>query len=63
MNGPAAMQTRGDFASVRPLALAAIDTARELLAGYALRTDSPELGAVEAADYLDDARDALAGTP
>lgn len=44
------------------LALAAIDAASDYLARYALTIDWPELGAVEAADLLDAARDAL-GAP
>lgn len=42
------------------LALTAIDSARDRLARYALATDWPALGAVEAADLLDAARAALA---
>ena len=55
-------------ASARFLAVAAIDAARAQLARYALATDWPPLGMVEASDLLDAARTALAegvchGTP
>lgn len=42
------------------LALAAVDAARATLDRYALATDSPAWGAVEAADLLDASRVALA---
>jgi hypothetical protein len=42
------------------LAVAAIDAARAQLARYALATDWPPLGMVEASDLLDAARAALA---
>lgn len=41
------------------LALTAIDSARDHLSRYALATDWPALGVVEAADLLDAARAAL----
>lgn len=41
------------------LAVVAIDIARDQLARYALQTDSPAFGVVDAADLLDGARDAL----
>lgn len=44
-------------------ALADIDRARERLHRYADGTDTPALGAVEAADLLDAARDALDRAP
>lgn len=47
-------------ASTHILALAAIDAARAQLARYALATDWPPLGMVEASDLLDAARAALA---
>jgi hypothetical protein len=46
-------------ASAHILAITAIDTARAQLARYALATDWPPLGTVEAADLLDAARAAL----
>ena len=42
-------------------AVAAIDAARNLLARYALSTDWPATGVVEAADLLDAARALLGG--
>jgi hypothetical protein len=51
----------GDASVVRELALVGVDAARQALHRYALATDSPELGMVEAADHLDAARDALTG--
>jgi hypothetical protein len=42
------------------LAVAAMDAAREQLDRYALATDEPAWGAVDAADLLDAARDAMA---
>jgi len=42
------------------LALTAIDSARDHLSRYALATDWPALGVVEAADLLDAAHAALA---
>lgn len=48
-----------EMGSMPGLALAAIDSARDHLARYALATDWPALGAVEAADLLDAARAAL----
>lgn len=50
-----------DVAGVVVLALAAVDAARAQLARYAFATDSPEWQAVEAANQLDAAHDALAG--
>lgn len=50
-------------AELRILALSGLDNVRALLARYALLTDSPALGMVEAADLLDAARAALDGTP
>lgn len=44
----------------RLLALFAVDTGREILNRYALDTDWPEAGVVEALDHLDAARDCLA---
>ncbi len=41
------------------LAVVAIDVARDHLARYALQTDSPAFGVVDAADLLDGARNAL----
>ncbi len=41
------------------LALAAVEAAQERLEGYALATDSPIPGAVDALDALDPARAAL----
>lgn len=61
MSAPAVSVARYDFAGTRLLALAAIDSARSTLNDYARETDTPEPGIVEAADYLDHARDALAG--
>lgn len=52
-----------DEASALFLALAATDAARAQLDRYALATDDPEPGVVEAADLLDAARAAMAGTP
>jgi hypothetical protein len=46
--------------SAHVLTIAAIDAARAQLARYALATDCPPLGMVEASDLLDAARDALA---
>lgn len=43
------------------MALAAIEVAREHLFRYAIAIDCPIFGAVEAADMLDSARDALVG--
>ena len=48
---------------LRILALSGLDDVRALLARYALMTDTPALGIVEAADLLDAARAALGGTP
>ena len=42
-------------------ALADIDRALSRLSHYALNTDNPEHGAIEAANHLDAAREALAG--
>ena len=50
-------------AELRILALSGLDDVRALLARYALLTDTPALGMVEAADLLDAARAALDGTP
>ena len=50
-------------AELRILALTGLDDVRSLLARYALLTDTPALGIVEAADLLDAARAALDGTP
>jgi len=50
-----------DDAGCVALALAAVDAARAQLARYAFATDSPAWQAVEAADQLDAAHDALAG--
>lgn len=50
-------------AEVRILALSGLDGVRALLARYALMTDTPALGMVEAADLLDAARAAMDGTP
>ena len=47
----------------RILALSAMDAAAEHFDAYALATDDPAPGTVEAADLLDAARDALAGAP
>jgi len=47
-------------ASAHILTIAAIDAARAQLARYALATDWPPLGVVEAADLLDGAHAALA---
>ena len=47
-------------ASAHILIIAAIDAARTQLARYALATDWPPLGMVEASDLLDAARAALA---
>ena len=44
-------------------ARADIDRARSRLQDYANETDKPALGAIEAADLLDAARDALDGAP
>jgi hypothetical protein len=44
------------------LALAAVEAAQELLEAYALAGDDPSPGAVDAADDLDRARAALAGS-
>ena len=49
-------------AELRILALSGLDDVRALLARYALTTDTPALGMVEAADLLDAARAALDGT-
>lgn len=45
---------------VRAVAAWHIDAARALLLGFALGTDRPEWGAVDATDWLDAAADALA---
>lgn len=45
------------------LAQVATDAARSQLDRYALESDTPALGVVEAADLLDAARAALAGAP
>jgi hypothetical protein len=50
-----------DAAGCVVLALAAVDAARAQLARYAFATDSPAWQAVEVADQLDAAHDALAG--
>lgn len=47
-------------ASAHSLAVAAIDAARTQLARFALATEWPPLGMVEASDLLDAARAALA---
>ena len=47
----------------RQAARRALDEARQLLALYAMATDAPEWGTVEAADLLDAARAALDGAP
>ncbi len=52
-----------DEASALLLALAATDAARGQLDRYAMATDDPRCGVVEAADLLDAARAAMAGTP
>lgn len=46
--------------TVRVLVRWHVDAARALLFGYALDTDCPEWGAVDAADWLDAAANALA---
>lgn len=51
---------KGGAGTVPRPALAAIDAARDHLSRYALATDWPAVGAVEAADLLDAARDLLA---
>lgn len=52
-----------DFAKVRDATLADIAHARARLSVYALATDEPEHGVVEAADALDRACEALEGAP
>lgn len=47
----------------RNAALADVDRASEHLGRYASLTDTPAPGAVEAADLLDAARNALGGAP
>ena len=54
------MQCAAEQASAHILSIAAIDAARAQLARYALATDWPPLGMVEASDLLDAARAALA---
>ena len=49
-------------ADLLQMALADIDRARDCLHRYALGTDAPAHGAVEAADHLDAARAALDDT-
>lgn len=56
----AAVHRTAEQASAHFLAVAAIDGARAQLARYALATDWPPLGMVEASDLLDAARAALA---
>lgn len=61
--GPQKRETRhcmAEQASEHILTIAAIDAARAQLARYALATDWPPLGMVEASDLLDAAREALA---
>nr|MDQ3040718.1 hypothetical protein [Pseudomonadota bacterium] len=55
------MKHSPDEASALILALTATDGARAQLDRYAVATDAPAWGAVEAADLLDAARAALAG--
>ena len=50
-------------AELRILALSGLDDVPARLARYALTTNAPALGIVEAADLLDAASAALGGTP
>ncbi len=61
--GPCGAKDNPQATTARLLALAATDAAREQLDRYALATDDPEPGIVDAADLLDAARAAMAGTP
>lgn len=58
--GPCEVKDTPEGRTARTLALIATDTARAQLARYALLTDWPALGVVEAADLLDSARAMLA---
>jgi hypothetical protein len=61
--GPCEAKHSPQPCGARFLALSAMDAAQAQLDRYALATDDPEPGVVEAADLLDAARAALAGTP
>jgi hypothetical protein len=56
-------QHTAQMASARILAACAIDAARAQLDRYALATDAPDPGMVDAADLIDAARDAMDGAP
>ena len=58
--GPCEVKDTPEGRTARILALTATDAACAHLARYALVTDWPALGAVEAADLLEAARDLLA---
>jgi hypothetical protein len=55
---PATAETLGNLSQ----ALAAVEAAREQLQTYALATDAPLFGVVDAADHLDRASACLAGS-
>ena len=61
--GPCDAKHSPQTCAARFLALSAMDAAQAQLDRYALVTDDPAPGVVEAADLLDAARAAMEGTP
>ena len=61
--GPCEAKHSRQTCAARFLALSAMDAAQTQLERYAVATEDPEPGVVEAADLLDAARAAMAGTP
>ena len=61
--GPCDAKHSPQTCAARFLALAAMDAAQAQLERYALATDDPDPCVVDAADLLDAARAAMAGTP